>query len=241
MSCGIRFLDQSLYPTFSANWDDRLFRERLTQHIRPETVALDLGAGAGLVKEMRFRGLAQRVCGIDLDPRVEDNPHLDEGRVSDAGEIPYGDGLFDLVFADNVMEHLDEPEQVFSEIARVTKTGGRILFKTPNRTHYMPVIARCTPHTFYEFINRRRGRDDVDTFPTRYKVNCRSDVARLAAGAGLEVVRIELIEGRPEYMRLAWPLYLLGALYERTVNLTRYLEWARILLVVELRKPECAT
>jgi hypothetical protein len=69
-------------------------------------------------------------------------------------------------------------------------------------------------------------------------VNCRLDVARLATGAGLEVVLIELIEGGPEYMRLAWPLYLLGALYERTVNLTRYLAWARILLVVELRKPE---
>ena len=61
---------------------------------------------------MRLLGLAQRIYGIDLDPRVEDNPHLDEGPVSDAGEIPYGDGLFDLVFADNVMGYLDEPEQV---------------------------------------------------------------------------------------------------------------------------------
>ena len=32
----------------------------------------------------------------------------------------------------------------------------------------------------------------------------------LAAGAGLEVVRIELVEGRPVYLRFAAPTDLLG-------------------------------
>ena len=55
---------------------------------------------------MNFRGLAARVCGVDLDPRVVDNPMLDEGKIADAGGIPYPDAAFDLVFADNVLEHL---------------------------------------------------------------------------------------------------------------------------------------
>lgn len=241
MSWSTQWLDRILYPSFSDNWDDDLFRERILPSIRPGTELLDLGAGAGLVQAMRFRGIANKVCGIDLDPRVVENPHLDEGRIADAGHIPYGDSVFDLVFADNVMEHLDDPESVFSEIARVTRPGGRILFKTPNKTHYMPLIARCTPHGFHRFINRLRGRDYEDTFPTRYKVNTLSDATCLADRAGLEVVRIERIEGRPEYMRLAWPLSLLGAAYEHLVNSTRLLEWARILLIVELRKPDEAS
>ena len=31
---------------------------------------------------MNFRGLAARVCGVDLDPRVVDNPMLDEGKIA---------------------------------------------------------------------------------------------------------------------------------------------------------------
>ncbi|MEI2780661.1 MAG: hypothetical protein V9H25_05130 [Candidatus Competibacter sp.] len=43
---------------------------------------------------------------------------------------------------------------VFREVARVLKRGGVFLFKTPNKTHYMPTIARLTPHRFHQFVNR---------------------------------------------------------------------------------------
>lgn len=165
------FLDRKLYPNHTKNWDDRLFRERILARLKPNSVVLDLGAGAGIVAEMDFRGQAARICGVDLDPRVIDNPMLDEGKVADGGSIPYPDASFDLVFSDNVVEHLDMPEQVFAEVRRVLKPGGLFLFKTPNRTHYMPLIARMTPHKFHQFINRKRGRQETDTFPTRYRAN----------------------------------------------------------------------
>ena len=60
----------------------------------------------------------------------------------------------------------------------------------------------------------------------------------LAAGAGLEVVRIELIEGRPAGVpAISAPTDLLGWLYERVVKRVPGLAWLRVLLVVELRKP----
>lgn len=77
----------------------------------------------------------------------------------------------------------------------------------------------------------------MDTFPTRYRTNTKSDVLRLAAESGLVVVRVERIEGRPDYLRMAWPMYLIGTLYERLVNSTRLLKPYRILLVVTMRKP----
>jgi len=36
--------------------------------------SLDLGAGAGIVSQMNFKGIASRVCGIDPDERVLSNP-----------------------------------------------------------------------------------------------------------------------------------------------------------------------
>src|SRR4051794_53079 len=139
--------------------------------LTPESVVLDLGAGAGIVKQMDFRGLARKVCGVDLDPRVLKNPLLDEGRIGNAGVIPYADGQFDLAFSDNLLEHLDTPCAVFSEVTRVLKPGGVFLFKTPNKWHYMPTIARLTPFRFHQYVNRLRGRAQSDTFPTRYRAN----------------------------------------------------------------------
>lgn len=167
---------------------------------------------------MNFKGLAASVCGVDLDPRVVENPMLDEGRVANADRIPYEDSRFDVVFSDNVLEHLDNPLQVFREVERVLKPGGVFLFKTPNKWHYMPTIARLTPHGFHQYVNRLRGRAEVDTFPTRYRANCLGDVQRLAADSGLVVDRVERIEGRPEYLRMTWPTYLVGMVYERFVN-----------------------
>lgn len=236
MSGLVTRLDHAWYPDFRRNWDDLLFRERILARLRADSEVLDVGAGAGIVPQMNFRGLAAHVCGMDLDPRVLTNPMLDEGRVGNAGHIPYETCRFDLVFSDNVLEHLTEPLTVFREVARVLKPGGVFLFKTPNKWHYMPAVARVTPHGFHQFVNRLRGRAEVDTFPTRYRANSRRDVARLAADSGLCVETVELVEGRPEYLRLSWPTYLLGAAYERLVNLSDVFAPLRILLLGTLRK-----
>lgn len=237
MSRITRQIDQALYPSFDDNWDDSLFRSRIAECISADSVVLDIGAGAGLVKQMNFKGYVAKICGIDLDERVVHNPMLDQGNVADAASIPYPDSYFDVVFADNVCEHLDDPAAVLTEIYRVLKPNGVFLFKTPNRWHYMPLIARCTPHWFHQYINRVRGRAAADTFPTRYRINTLHDVQRLAQAAGFSSERIERVEGRPEYLRMMWPTYLIGAAYERLVNLSPMFEIFRVLLVAKLRKP----
>lgn len=231
------WMDRRLYPDVEERWDDKLFGTRVQSLLRSTHHVLDLGAGAGIVPEMNFKGRTARMCGVDLDPRVLSNPLLDEGKVADAGVIPYPDASFDLVFADNVMEHLAQPQEVLKEVYRVLKPGGWFLFKTPNATHYMPMIARVTPHSFHRFVNRLRGRAELDTFPTRYKANTRHQVRGLAQRAGFVVENIRLVESRPEYMRMFAPLYVLGFLYERLVNATELLSAYRILLIAELRKP----
>jgi len=171
---------------------------------------LDLGAGAGIVPQMNFHGLAVHVCGVDPDPRVVSNPYLDEGKMGFGESLPYPDNRFDMVFSDNVLEHLAEPEKVFAEVARILRPGGVFCAKVTNRNHYMLLIAPLTSRRFHRWINRKRGRAEDDTFPTRYRANTGRDIHRIANSAGLTVTNMEFIESRPGYLRITAFTYFFG-------------------------------
>ncbi|MBW1878765.1 MAG: class I SAM-dependent methyltransferase [Deltaproteobacteria bacterium] len=230
-------LDRIFYPTQGSCWDDDLLRQVILERLRPGDVVLDLGAGTGRVIQMDFRGHAARLCGVDPDERVLENPCLDDARVGVGEAIPYEDATFDGVFSDNVLEHLEEPDKVFREVARVLKPGGWFVVKTPNRFHYVPLIAQVTPHRFHQLVNRLRGRPMDDTFPTRYRANSRGALRRIALRTGLHLDSVRMVEGRPEYLRLTTPTYLMGIAYERLVNATPHLERLRVVLVGILTKP----
>ena len=237
MSNLVAWLDRTFYSELSDNWDDSLFRRLIDRRLCKDYRVLDLGAGAGIVSQMNFRGRVAQVCGVDLDERVLQNPFLDEGRVASGEAIPYPDATFDLVFSDNVLEHLSDPLAVFREVRRVLKPRGIFLAKTPNRNHYVSFLARLTPLRFHRFLNRLRGRASVDTFPTRYRANSQRQLRTLARAAGLTVRQIELVEGRPEYLRLSALTYVFGLIYERMVNGLRLLAPFRVLIVAEFEKP----
>ena len=231
------WMDAGRYRDFETRWDDRLLREAVLEELGPEIDLLDLGAGAGIVPEMSFKGLARRVCGVDPDPRVVENPHLDEGREGFGEKIPWDDSSFDVVVSDNVLEHLDDPESVFREVRRVLRPGGVFLAKTPNRWHYVAIGASITPHSFHQRFNAARGRKSVDTFPTRYRANSRGQLERLAEESDLRLESVDFFEGRPEYLRRWAPAYAIGAIYEMLVNASSVFAPLRVVLIAKLRKP----
>jgi hypothetical protein len=87
------------------------------------------------------------------------------------------------------------------------------------------------------YYNRTRGREEHDTFPTLYRCNTRRKIRKLARDAGFSVIDLSTWEGRPEYLRAAPPLYLLGLLYERLVNLSPIFAGFRCVIVLKLQKP----
>ena len=232
----IEKLNKIFYKNYTDNWDDEIFRERIISHIDPDSICLDLAAGSGIVSQMNFRGIAGTIHGIDLDERVLDNPYLDHATVGDCEKLPYDNETFDLVISDNLFEHLEKPDLVFTEVDRVLKRGGIFLFKTPNKFHYMPLISSLTPHSFHKWYNNLRGREAEDTFPTFYRANSKRDIKKLTKNLSIKIDKLSLIEGRPEYLKINFLLYILGLIYERMVNLLPFLGSFRILLIGELKK-----
>jgi SAM-dependent methyltransferase len=233
----VRAIDRRFYPQFGDEWDSKLFRELVNQYLRPGSAILDFGAGVGSAQQLDMRGPSRSVAGVDVDPAVLRNPFLTEARVLENGRIPFEANRFDCVVAHNVLEHVPDPLLAFSEIHRVLKHGGVFLAKTGNTLHYVPLIARLTPHAFHVWINERRGRPETDTFPTVYRVNTVSAIGSFARRSGFHVERIQLVEGRPEYLRINPILYLAGVLYERVVNATDALSAFRVVMMSVLKKP----
>lgn len=239
MSRLTQWMDRTFYLGYDNNWDNELFRAELRREIKPDTICLDYGAGRGRVKQLNFKGVAGSVAGVDPDEAILQNPHLDEARLLVPPDfiVPYPDNTFDVVFSANVLEHVRNPGMMFQEIRRILKPGGVFWGKTVNQWHYMVIIARSTPNFFHRFYNQLRGRNLDDTFPTVYRCNTEKTLRRYGRRAGFKVERMDLIEGRPEYLRISAITYLFGLAYERLVNVSEVLRFLRCVMVFKLRKP----
>jgi SAM-dependent methyltransferase len=107
--------------------------ERLHRLLGPFTgteAALDAGTGTGSVAFALAPHVAE-VIGVDtradyLDagrPNAPSNVRLVEG---DVMKLPFGYAEFDLVCCHRVLHHVRQPALAVSELARVTRPGGRV-------------------------------------------------------------------------------------------------------------------
>ena len=95
---------------------------------------VDLGCGNGLGDFMIREACPDaKITGVDFH-----NPHLSlfenfvEGDVCKTG-LP--DNSFDYVVSSETLEHLSDPEALFSEAARLLNASGRLILTTPYMDH----------------------------------------------------------------------------------------------------------
>jgi SAM-dependent methyltransferase len=232
----IEWWESRLYKTpESRNPVIQFFRE-LYPYINESSVILDVGAGTGEHHDYQLRGRCKEIVGVDLDPRVMENPLLDRGVVADVRRLPLEDNTFDLAFSVYVLEHINDPQSFVKEIKRVLKPGGHFLALTPNLFHYMPIIARLTPTSFHKWHHKMRGWDHVDNFPTLYRLNTRRKLVKHFNDAGFEAVSVYTIEVKPHYLTFSTPTFLIGAAYERLVNSSDVFSALRVNIICTFRK-----
>lgn len=97
----------------------------LSEHVGEPRRLLDVGSADGpSVSWLRGHG---KQVSLDVDPRG-----LGPGGVcGSALELPFGDEVFDVVAAFDVIEHCDPEAQGLGEVFRVLTPGGRFLMSVP--------------------------------------------------------------------------------------------------------------
>ena len=98
---------------------------------------LDCGVGTGALSSALTHVLPIRfkLDAIDLSPgmleqansRLRDTDLEVTLRQGDVRELPYDDGVFDLVMIAHVLEHLVDPRVALDEMVRVLKPGGLLI------------------------------------------------------------------------------------------------------------------
>lgn len=110
--------------------------------LRKGQKVLDAGCGTGsdAMEVARFVGPTGLVVGIDNNPEIIQIAHekakgLDlplEFRLEDAHQFSFDDGTFDAVRTDRLLQHVEDPFKVMTELCRVTKPGGIVVASEPD-------------------------------------------------------------------------------------------------------------
>ncbi len=115
-------------------WSNRFYATLARRYGRRGARLLEVGSGMGhLVGQLED---TFETYGIDLnDWAVKQSKAVIKSsqlQTASAQELPYGDGVFNVVIIKHIVEHLPNPQQAIQEIGRVTEKGGTLILATPN-------------------------------------------------------------------------------------------------------------
>jgi SAM-dependent methyltransferase len=221
-----RFHPETRFGDFTELDGALRFYLRVRELLPPDGVALDVGCGRGtqaedpveIRRDLRIlRGHCKRVIGIDVDPEAATNTFIDEFRLFEPGGAwPVDSASVDLALADFVLEHVGDPDQFFSEAARVLKPGAYLCIRTINVHSYLGVASRLVPDRLHRSVLRRAQptRRSEDVFPTVYRCNTRKRIAGALDRHGFDAA-VYTSEDEPAYLTFSPVAYRLGLLHRR--------------------------
>lgn len=222
--------------------------DMLGEAARP--TVLDIGCGNGVQGEPGWQALIAEACGeyLGVDPGAPAEPEpgsVFTRRWAAAFEAaPLQDVSVDLAYAAMVLEHVQEPELFFAQLARVIRPGGVFWGFTVDRRHYFSWFSQLLgglglKDRYLDRVRGRRGEADAryENFPTCYRCNTPTALRRLAGPAfKLQTWSLHRVGQLDGY--LPWRLRRLSRLADRGV-----LRWGlpgSVLVVRAVRRPAVA-
>ncbi len=149
----------------------RFYDENLKKYARGKL--LDLGCGK-VPLFLAYRDyITENIC-VDWGNSLHKNEFLDlECDLRE--DLPFSEGEFDTILLSDVLEHIPNPEHLWSEMARILAPGGKLLLNVP----------------FFYWLHEQ---------PYDYYRYTEFALRRFAENAGLKIVLLEPMGGVPEIL-----------------------------------------
>jgi ubiquinone/menaquinone biosynthesis C-methylase UbiE len=166
------------------------FYLRINSLVSKDITLLDLGAGRAAWFEddkcdtrrsiRLLKGKVKKVIASDVDEAVLKNRASDEQLLMKNGTLNIPDNSVDLIIADYVLEHIDDPKKFVGQIDRCLKNRGWFCARTPHKYSYVALAASIVPNSLHsKFLNKIQPKNkEFDNFPTKYKMNSLSDIKK---------------------------------------------------------------
>jgi len=111
--------------------------QMLLQHVKltPQTRFLEAGCGNGLYAAQILNRFGVQIEAFDIEfERIQvAQRHIPHAIIAKGEALPYADNYFDVVFTNEVIEHVEDDQLFAQEMVRVLKVGGRLVLFCPNR------------------------------------------------------------------------------------------------------------
>ncbi|WP_017302711.1 class I SAM-dependent methyltransferase [Spirulina subsalsa] len=164
-------------------WQNQL--KIITEFLTPQTVFLEVGPGrCDFSREVSK--LVQKVYAVDVSPELTKDLQLPDNVeviISDGCTIPVPDQSIDLIYSNQLMEHLHPDDAIaqLENICKALKPGGRYVCITPH--------ALSGPHDISKYF------DEVATgfHLKEYKI---SELAKLFRAAGFSKVFLRKVSSK---------------------------------------------
>jgi SAM-dependent methyltransferase len=217
------WLERRIHP--GLRYSQSHYRDLLDVSIPQRCDWLELGCGHQMFaswmknEEIELAARSRRLVGIDRDMRgLKENAVIHHAVFGDAGALPFESGSFDVVTANMVIEHVEDPAAVLGSVQRVLRPGGLFIFHTPNRHCVVMTMARIVPQFVKIWLALiLEGREEQDVFPTHYAMNDAGAILRHAHSSGFVVREIRSVS-TSAITALITPLSIIELVYLRILE-----------------------
>lgn len=147
----------------------RFYNDAIPKYVKGKLIDLGCGQAPLFIK---YRPYTSQVTCVDWVNTTHKNDYIDiECDLTKA--LPFEDGAFDTIILSDVLEHIPEPDLLWSEMARILSGGGILLMNVP---FFYPLHE--LPYDYYRYSSYA--------------------LKRFAEKNGFSVVQLDAIGGSPE-------------------------------------------
>jgi len=157
----LHFVDRNVVKEYIENY---------ARSVKGGKKLLDIGGRHGEYNKYA-KDFEYQILEIDTEAR---GPNLIIGDICNCPEIK--DEQYDIIFSNNVLEHVKEPWKAAEECVRLVKKGGLIIHLVPFGARYHPVPVDCYRYTHYGLQYLFERTTHVETLLSAYDItNRRAD------------------------------------------------------------------